>query len=291
MIVKALAPAKINLGLEILGKRANGYHEVDMIMQSIDLYDEVEVEFSNNRMISVSCNKELGCKPENNIAYKAAEVFFEYTEIKNPGIIININKNIPLSAGLAGGSSDGATVLVALDFMFKSNLSNSQLLNLGAQVGSDVPFCILGGTAHAKGSGVALTPIDQLKDCFIVVVKPPISVSTKKAYELSDSIKNKVNYNFDLLIKGIKNNDLNMICKNLFNRFEEVISEEVVFSIKRDLCGLGAQGALMSGSGSSVFGLFKNENMALNCMNEMKKVYPQSFCCKPLNHGVHIISK
>ncbi len=289
MTVKALAPAKINLGLEILGKRSDGYHEVDMIMQSIDLFDEIDMEISKDKSVNILCDKEIDCKPEHNIVYKAANMFFEYTGIKNPGIRVSIKKNIPLSAGLAGGSSDGAAALMALNFIFKTDLNNSELLNLGAKAGADVPFCILGGTAHAKGSGAVLKPLDNLKDCFIVVVKPPISVSTKKAYEISDNIKSKTVHNFDLLVKSIRNNDFNLICKNLFNRFEEVICEETVFSVKKDLYDLGAGGALMSGSGPSVFGIFQNEHKALNCLNRIKKIYPQSFCCKPTNRGAHII--
>lgn len=290
MAVKAFAPAKINLGLEILGKRADGYHEVDMIMQSIDLCDEINIEVSKDESISVLSDKEIDCKPENNIVYKVAKIFFEHTGIKNTGIKISIKKNIPISAGLAGGSTDGAATLVALNSVFDAGLSNSQLMELGAKVGSDIPFCIMGGTAHATGSGIMLKSIDNLNDCCIVVVKPPISVSTKEAYERSDNIKDKVIHNFDLLEKGIKDNDFNMICKNLFNRFEEVISEDVVFSIKNNLYDLGARGALMSGSGPTVFGIFENERTALNCADKIKKTYPESFCCKPLNHGAYINS-
>jgi 4-diphosphocytidyl-2-C-methyl-D-erythritol kinase len=257
-------------------------------MQSIDLCDEIDIEISKDESIAVLSDKDIDCKPENNIVYKAAKFFFEYTGIKNPGIKIGIKKNIPISAGLAGGSTDGAATLSALNFMFNANLSNSELMDLGAKVGSDIPFCITGGTAHATGSGVSLKSIDNLKDCFIVVVKPPISVSTKEAYDRSDSIANKSIHNFDSLINGIKNNDLSMICKNLFNRFEEVISEEIVFLIKENLCDLGARGALMSGSGPTVFGIFENERTALNCANKMKCTYPQSFYCRPLNQGAYV---
>ncbi len=288
MMIRALAPAKINLGLEILGKRADGYHEVDMIMQSIDLCDEIGIEISKSEIIDVLCDKNIDCAPKNNIVYKAAELFFEYTGIKNPGIKINIVKNIPVAAGLAGGSSDAAATLVILDHMFKSNLNKSQLLALGAKLGADVPFCIYGGTARATGLGTSLKRIDNLKNCALVVVKPPISVSTRKAYELSDSTENINIHNFNLLTNAIKNKDLNAVCENLFNRFEEIISEEIVLFIKKDLHKLGACGALMSGSGSAVFGIFENEPTALNCMGKMKKKYPESFLCKPLDRGICI---
>jgi 4-diphosphocytidyl-2-C-methyl-D-erythritol kinase len=288
MAVTALAPAKINLGLEILKKRADGYHEVDMVMQSIDLCDEVEIEISKSGMIEVSSDKEIDCKPEHNIVYRIANTFFEHTGIENPGIRIAIKKNIPISAGLAGGSSDGAATLSALNCMFNAGLSNSQLMDLGSKIGSDIPFCVMGGTAHATGSGVTLKSIGNLKNCFIVVVKPSVSVSTKEAYERSDSITDRHIHSLDMLINGIKSNDLSMVCKNLFNRFEEVISEKVVLSIKKDLCDLGARGALMSGSGPTVFGMFEDERTALSCVDKIKKVYPRSFCCKPLKHGACI---
>ena len=188
MILKAYAPAKINLGLEIISKRTDDYHELDMVMQSIDLFDTVTIETNNSKSISVLHTKNIGCSEQNDITYKAAKVFFESLNNNHYGITIKIDKRIPLEAGLAGGSSDGAAVLVLLNSMYGKPFSQSELMKIGEQIGSDVPFCILGGTARAKGTGTQLRPINFFGDYFLVLVKPEISISTKEAYQLSDQI-------------------------------------------------------------------------------------------------------
>lgn len=277
-----LAPAKINLGLEILGKNNDGYHNVEMVMQTVSLYDKVTVSVTSNGDINVICDKNINCESNRNIAYRCAEEFFEYTKIKNPGITIKISKNIPMEAGLAGGSTDGAGTLIALNKIFGTNLSTDELMNLGAKIGADVPFCVLKGTAIATGIGTDLAKISTFQDYSVVIVKPDFSISTKEAYEKSDSLDIKNHTKFDKLLKALKEKNTVKIGENLFNRFESVISQKEIFYIKDKLINLGANGAIMSGSGSSVFGIFENSAKASNALEALKKEYTQVFLCRPI---------
>lgn len=286
MSVKIFAPAKINLGLEILGKLDNGYHEVDMIMQSISLYDEINVEKSLNSEVIVECSRDIGCPLEKNLAYKAAKIFLKYVGRENLGINIYISKNIPQGAGLAGGSADAAGVLYGLNLLLKTNISQLEMLNLACKIGSDVPFCLMGGCAHATGLGTTLVPISSLREGFIVVVKPDISVCTKDAYDACDKLNINEFKNHKNLIKFLKAGDITGVSENIFNRFEEVLNNNEIFEIKKNLCKNGALGASMSGSGSAVFGLFSDRDEAIECEKNLKKYYSQTFLCKPLNHGV-----
>ena len=277
-----LAPAKINLGLEILGKNNDGYHNVEMVMQTVSLYDKVTVSVTSNGDINVICDKNINCESNRNIAYRCAEEFFEYTKIKNPGITIKIAKNIPMEAGLAGGSTDGAGTLIALNKIFGTNLSTNELMNLGGKIGADIPFCIMKGTAIATGIGTDLVKISTLQDYSVVIVKPDFSISTKEAYEKSDSLDIKNHVKFDKLLKALNEGNIEKICENLFNRFESVISQNEIFHIKNKLINFGAKGALMSGSGSSVFGIFENSSKASNALEALKKEYTQVFLCRPI---------
>ena len=251
-----LAPAKINLGLEILGKNNDGYHNVEMVMQTVSLYDKVTVSVTSNGGINVICDKNINCEPTRNTAYRCATEFFEYTKIKNPGITIKIAKNIPMEAGLAGGSTDGAGTLIALNKIFGTNLSTNELMNLGGKIGADIPFCIMKGTAIATGIGTDLVKIVASQDYHVVIIKPDFSISTKEAYEKSDALDIKNHTKFDELVKALEEKNTVKIGENLFNRFESVISQKEIFYIKDKLINLGANGAIMSGSGSSVFGIF-----------------------------------
>ncbi len=287
MYIRVFAPAKINLALEILGVLENGYHEVDMVMQSIDLCDEIIIEDTSNNELIVECNKDLSCKPENNLAYKAAKKFFDYTGLKDIGVKINILKNIPQRAGLAGGSTDAAAVLYALNSFFEAKISEHELSELGCKIGSDVPFCLKGGCLHATGTGTNLYLIPSLKNCFLVVVKPKISICTKKAYTLYDSYKSLKLKSTENIIKCLKSQNLHGVSKNIFNRFEEVLNNTEILNIKKSLCSNGALGACMSGSGSAVFGIFEDKNKAIECIKKLKKIYSQIFLCKPLDHGIY----
>lgn len=289
MILKACAPAKINLGLEIISKRVDGYHELDMIMQSIDLFDTITIESTDDKYISVLHTKNIDCSEQNDITYKAAKLFFESLNKKDYGIAIKIDKKIPLGAGLAGGSSDGAAVLVLLNSMYRNPFSQLELMKIGGQIGSDVPFCILGGTARAKGTGTELRPINFFGDYFLVLVKPEISISTREAYQLSDKITKSEIKNFDLLENALISGDFIGMSKNLYNRFEDLICRETISEIKQDFYSLGSEASLMSGSGSTVYGIFKDEISAQKCYYKLKQKYKSVFLCRPINYGVKII--
>lgn len=289
MELKAYAPAKINLGLEILSKRPDGYHDVDMIMQSINLFDEVTVEETSDGKISVFNEKNTGCPQNEDIAFKCADLFFKETEIPFSGIKIHIKKNIPISAGLAGGSADGAAVLALLNRMYDEKVSLNRLLKMGEKVGADVPFCILGGTARATGKGTEIRKIPAFDGYFLVLTKPGISVCTKKAYLLFDSAQIKDFKSFEKMEESLKDADFTGFSGSVFNRFEELVQSSEVFKLKEKMLELGAAFSLMSGSGPSVYGVFEDEKMALRCFSEVKKLYPQTFLCRPIDHGVKII--
>lgn len=287
--MKILAPAKINLGLEIGKKTMEGYHEVDMIMQSISLCDEIDLSFSSDGKISLSTDKIINCSAERNIAYRAAKEFFEYTKLKEQGIKVNIKKNIPMCAGLAGGSTDGAAVIFGLNKIFETKLKKSELCEIGARVGSDVPFCIFGGSAAAKGTGTDLTPSECIPKCHILVIKPDISISTAEAYSRFDYIKAAKKHSMESLKAALKLQSLSEVCENLFNRFEEVINNEKIFEIKQELHNFGAMGSLMTGSGSAVYGVFDDVNKAENCLKFCQNMYDFAYIAKPLNHGAYLI--
>lgn len=283
------APAKINLTLDIIGKRYDGYHLVKMLMQTIDLFDKIEITLRNHDNILLYSNSKKIPLNEKNIAFKAAKEFFNQTKTSNCGIDISIVKSIPISAGLAGGSTDAAAVIMGLNHLFNSNLQPKELCDIASKVGADVPFCLLGGTMIAEDTGTVLTPLPDMPECFIVLAKPHISVSTKKAYALYDKHKFLENENSEPAIKYLCNNNLKKLSESLYNRFEEVLNIKEVNNIKKDMLCLGALGACMSGSGPTVFSLFDNKDKADNCFNELRKSYSEVFICKPLNRGCMII--
>lgn len=216
------AYAKINLMLDILGTLENGYHDLFMLMQSVSLFDEIEAETDESGKITVTCSNPAIPTGEKNIAYKAAESFFSYTEIKNPGIKIHIKKNIPHAAGLAGGSADAAGVIEALRLISAPKLSDRDILNIGAPVGSDVPFCSLGGTMLAQYTGTALTYLPQLETEHIVIVKPPCSVSTGKAYAAFDSADRVRHLDKTGIFRAVMQGDRDGVysrCDNVFEQF------------------------------------------------------------------------
>lgn len=254
--------AKINLTLDVLGKRPNGYHDVKMIMQTVSLYDLVLVDRTDNG-ISISTNLRYLPVNEKNIAYKAALAFFERTNI-NGGCKIMIHKNIPVAAGLAGGSGNAAAVLCALDRLYNTNLSQKELMALGATLGADVPYCIMGGTALAEGIGEILTLLPDVPKSVILMVKPPISVSTGAIYEAIDSADIANRPDTDGMINAIKSGDVSAIAGNLSNVMGTVTENihPIVGGIRRKMILNGALGSVMSGSGPTVFGIFPDYDTA-----------------------------
>ena len=265
MIYKS--PAKINLSLDVISKRSDGYHELKMIMQTVSLYDEIDIE--KDVKISIGCNKKNIPLNNKNLAWKAAEAFFEYTSIKG-GCKIFINKKIPDGAGLGGGSSNAATVLIALNDIYNTKLTDCELINIAVKIGADVPFFILKGTCLAEGIGEKLTRIENNTNPFILIYKPSFSISTKWAYE-NLKINSKPVYDINKITENLKNKNYNF--SDIFNYLEDVSITEYseIYDIKNKMKRLGATAALMSGSGSSVFGIFNDETAVKEAFESFEK--------------------
>lgn len=289
MKVLIKAPAKINLALNILSKREDGYHDVEMIMQTVSLYDKISITLNNHNKINLDCKLDFLSDNKKNTAYIAAQTFFEFTKIDNPGIDIVIEKNIPQAAGLAGGSADAAGVIVGLDNIFNTKLCDKDLINIGSKIGADVPFSILGGTMAATGIGTELRRLNCLSDCCIVIVKPSVFVSTKEAYEKSDNLNIKRNFCINDLETAIDIGDINRISSLLFNKFEDVIDLNEVKEIKKLTINMGALNSCMSGSGPSVFSIFTDIKKAQNCVDALKKKYKDVFICNPVRDGAIVL--
>lgn len=280
-MIKTLANAKINLSLDVLGKRDDNYHLVRMVMQSIDLHDVVTISKTSTKRIELSSDVFIDCPVEKNFAYIAAKKFFEHTEIENPGISIEIQKKIPMCAGLAGGSSDAAATLVALDKLFNTHVSKDNLLKIGAEVGSDVPFCMIGGTQLAKGTGTILKKLPDIPDCIILTVTPDIKVSTKEAYAKIDRVSEEKNNLQHEMLDAIDAHDIVKISRSLYNKFEKVIISQSIEKIKNIFQTEGALGSCMSGSGPTVFGIFNDVHKATACEHHLKKFFKNVFVTHP----------
>lgn len=274
------ARAKINLALDAIKKREDGYHEVKMIMQQIDLFDELVIHETINSKINIKTNLDYLPNDDTNIAYRAAELFLKTYDVKK-GVDINIHKNIPVSAGLAGGSTDAASVLIGLNELWNMHLSKNELMKLGSQLGADVPFCILGGCAVAEGIGDKLKPIDGL-DAFVVLCKPNLRVSTAKVYSQLNLNEIDKHPDVDEMIQQLRTNKVEEIKGNMINVLETVTLREnpMVSGIKLKLLECRAEAALMSGSGPTVFGLFKDYNRAKCAFENLNKLYSETYLVK-----------
>ncbi len=261
------APAKINLSLDVLKKRHDGYHELRMIMQTISLYDEINIEKETE--ISIDCNKKDIPLNNKNLAWKAADAFFEYTSIKG-GCKIYINKKIPDGAGLGGGSSDAATVLIALNEIYNTNLKDDELISIAVKIGADVPFFILKNTCLAEGIGEKLTKIENNTNPFVLIYKPPFSISTKWAFE-NLKLNSKPIYDVYKITEKIKNTNYDF--SDIFNYLEDVSITKYpeINDVKNKMKKLGATASLMSGSGSSVFGIFNDETAVKKAFESFEK--------------------
>ncbi len=265
------ARAKINLGLDVIRKRIDGYHEVRMIMQNIRLYDKLNISKQDKTDISVKTNLRFLPTNENNLVYKAAKLLMDEYEIKQ-GVSIYLWKYIPIAAGMAGGSTDAAAVLYGMNRLFQLGLSTDQLMNLGVKIGADVPYCIMRGTALSEGIGEKLTALPPMPPCYVLIAKPGISVSTKFVYENLHANELTTHPDIDGIICAIKEHDLKGVAALLSNVLETVTIKEypVIEEIKDFMKEHGALNAIMSGSGPTVFGLFDNESMAQMACQELK---------------------
>lgn len=281
------APAKINFTLDITGKLPNGYHTVDMVMQAVSLYDIITVNKSDE--IKISSDKPYVPTDSSNTAYKAAEEFFKYTGISG-GANIFIEKNIPVQAGLAGGSTDAAGVLVALNAIYNKCLTNDELAAIGARVGADVPFCIYGGTMLSTGIGIDLEKIYcEIPDIFILLCKPQIGVSTKEAYALSDKRPYSATVHSKSFITALENKDFSSMYKSIYNDFESLINIPKIKEIKNKMYENGVVKSSMSGSGPTVFGIFTDKEKASKCFKVLSEEYPEVYLTKPIFNGCEII--
>ncbi len=277
------AYAKLNLTLDVISKRPDGYHDLEMIMQSISLYDSVSVRIGCGEGISLISN--LGYIPtdEKNIAVKAAIAFFDATGIKNDGVAIVLEKRIPSCAGLAGGSSDGAAVLRLMNRLYGTGLSRDELCEIGVRVGADVPFCIVGGTAIARGRGEIITDIGPLQGGYFVLCKPRRGMSTKSVFgKLSvDNIKKHPDTN--AVHQAILSEDISGIASGAYNVLEEIVEHECseITDIRNLMEQNGAMKAMMTGSGSTIFGIFDSEVSAKRAFGVMKKQYESVFFATP----------
>lgn len=259
--LKALA--KINLGLDVLGKRENGYHDVRMIMQSVYLYDDVHIEKTEEEGISLETNLHFLPTDEGNIAYKAAKLLSDEFHLRQ-GVKIALEKHIPVAAGLAGGSSNAAAVLFGMNRLFDLHLTQEELMDRGVKLGADVPYCIMRGTVLAEGIGEKLTMLPAMPKCTVLIAKPPVSVSTKMVYEALDAEIIQKHPDIDGLIRGLEHQALYEIAACMGNVLEDVTIPmyPVIEEIKKEMKAAGALNAMMSGSGPTVFGLFENRTYA-----------------------------
>lgn len=283
MVHTEKAYAKLNLSLDILGKRADGYHDLRMVMQSIDLADTISVSVQREPGLCLTADMPYLPRGSGNIAAKAAALFFQQTGLPAPGLTIDIQKRIPVCAGMAGGSSDGAAVLRLLRRLFSPELSRERLEEIGALTGSDVPYCVRGGTVLAEGRGERLTDLPNLPQCWLVVCKPPCSVSTPELFGLVRIKRMRFHPRTEEMLHALEQGDLEGVARRLYNVFEDVLPRRYsqVFEIKGRLLELGAMAASMTGSGPSVFGLFRDRGPAEDALEALSAAFPATFFCTP----------
>ena len=267
------AYAKINLSLDVTGKRPDGYHDMLMVMQTITLCDDITVTLTPGIPSRAECNLRFVPCDERNLAVRAADVFFAETGIENMGAHIKMHKRIPVGAGMAGGSSDAAAVLRALNRLCNTRLGGAGLEEIAAHIGSDVAFCVRGGTQLASGRGEKLTELPQMPDCSVVVCKPDFSVSTPELFRKLDSVKLRCHPDTQGIIELLGEGKLAKIARRMYNVFEDVPDRrrKEIAAIKSTMLDCGALGAIMTGTGSAVFGLFDDENAAQRTLCTLRR--------------------
>lgn len=269
--IRLKAQAKINLGLDVLGKREDGYHEVRMVMQTVGIYDRLIITRIPEDEIRIKSNLAFLPLNENNLIYKAAKLLKEEYSYEG-GMEIDLNKFIPVAAGMAGGSTDAASTLFGINKLCNLGMSQHRMMELGLRLGADVPYCVMRGTALAEGIGEKLTRLKPMPHCWLLVAKPPVNVSTKLVYENLDMSEVVEHPDIDGIIRAIEAQDVPGIAAKLGNVLEQVTIPlyPVIDIIKKDMLERGALNSMMSGSGPTVFGIFPDEETALKCQAFLK---------------------
>lgn len=279
MIEKAYA--KLNLSLDVLGKNDNGYHDLRMVMQTVEFGDDLDVQLSKDGSFRIVSGKPYLPCDDRNLSLKAAKLFLEGTGL---GAHIQTVKRTPVCAGMGGGSADAAAVLRALNKLTGSKRSYEELCALGLRIGSDVPFCIRGGTALAEGRGEILTPLPSLPDCSIVICKPDFAISTPELFGKIDARKSRIRPDTFGMLSSLEQQDISGIARRMYNVFEDVLTrrENEIFDIKSELLSLGAMSAVMTGTGSAVFGLFADASDAHSAHSTLSRRYKECFLTVPV---------
>ena len=285
MKVTSPAYAKINISLDIVSKMENGYHDLKTVMQSISLCDEITIECEKGNGVTVKTALPYIPSDERNIAVKAANAFYNFTGIKGYKTSISINKKIPVCAGFGGGSTDGACVIRLLDKAYNTELDNGTLEHIGGSVGSDVPFNIKGGTKLVKGRGDILIDVPPIPHCYIVICKPPYSCSTPELFGLVKCEKIRARPDTEGIIKSLEKSDLCGIARRMYNVFEDIMprGRQEIAEIKSLLLDNGALGAVMTGSGPSVFGMFNDKDKAQAATEQLKGIYSECYLSETIN--------
>ena len=287
--IRLKARAKINLGLDVVRRREDGYHEVKMVMQMLRLYDQIDIEKTQESGIFVRSNLSFLPTDERNIAYKAAKVMIDQFGLEQ-GVIIRIEKHIPVAAGMAGGSTDCAAVLYGMNKLFGLRLNQKKLRELGVKLGADVPYCLMRQAALSEGIGEILTPISPLQDCPILIAKPSVSVSTRHVYEHLKLDEQTMHPDIDGIVTALADGDLYGVTDRMANVLETVTVPEhpVIDEIKKQMMASGAVNALMSGSGPTVFGIFDDEEKAKKACEDMKAsgLARQIYLTRPFNQKI-----
>lgn len=289
MDITIKAAAKVNLILDLTAVLENGYHSIYTVMQSVDIYDTIELKLNNSGKIKLSCSLPYIPVDNRNTAYKAAEYFFEHIKDETHGVDINITKPIPVQAGMAGGSADAAAVIKGLNELFDNILSDNEMYSIGEKVGADVPFCIAGGTRLCLNKGEVMAKLPDLPECYMVVVKPEQGVSTKAAYANFDAaewIRHPDNEGF---LFAATQQDLKTMCYKASNVFEQVVEVTDRVKIKAFMRNHNAMMAMMTGSGTAVFGIFEKKHDAEKCACELRGKFKNVFETVPVKKGIEII--
>ena len=273
------AYAKINLTLDVTGRLPTGYHTVEMVMQSVKLCDRITLMTDDTGLVSMVCDRADLSVGEDNLAVRAARLFLAYCGLSNVGVKIKLEKNIPMQAGMAGGSADAAAVLIGLNELLKLHLTEQELCEIGVKLGADVPYCICGGTMLAEGIGEMLSPLPAMPSCTVLICKPPVGVPTPEVYRAIDDTPILEHPQTPEMIAALQAQDLERIGSLLCNVMEPVTAGKhpVIYEIKETMKAHGALGALMSGSGSAVFGLYSSREMAMKAYEILSAQFSETF--------------